>query len=61
MPSQTTAPPCSPLSIKDSLKENARPFALVLFVFLTGKAFGFWLLDEGRLLNVRGFRRKRNF
>jgi hypothetical protein len=49
MPSQTTAPPCSPLSIKESLKENARPFALVLFVFLTGKAFGFWM-KEGFLL-----------
>jgi hypothetical protein len=49
MPSFTTAAPCLPLAIKDSLKEDTRPFALVLFVFLTGKAFGFWM-KEGFLL-----------
>jgi hypothetical protein len=37
-PSQRTAvPPCLPLGIKDSLKEEAR---LLLFGFLMGKAFG---------------------
>jgi hypothetical protein len=62
MPSLTTAPPWVPLVIKDSLKEDGRPFALVLFLlFLTRKAFGFWLLGEGRLLNVGGFGRERNF
>jgi hypothetical protein len=34
---RNTAPPCLPLGIKDLLKEDAR-------------FFGFWLLDEGRLL-----------
>jgi hypothetical protein len=46
---RTDAPPCLPLDIKDSLKED---FRLLLF------ALGFWLLDEGRLFDVGGFGRE---
>jgi hypothetical protein len=58
MPSLTTAPPCLSLAIKDSLKADA---GLLLWCFLFFDREGFWLLDEGRLLNVGGFGRERNF
>jgi hypothetical protein len=61
---RTAVPPCLPLDIKDSLKEDTRvllwgfllwAFALA-FVFWVGFFFYFWLfegegfLDEGKLL-----------
>jgi hypothetical protein len=56
---RTTAPPCLPLGIKDSLKEDARllfwglfAFALrlLLFGFLMGKALGLLDIWCGRFL-----------
>jgi hypothetical protein len=42
---RTAAPPCLPLDIKDSLKEDPRLFALGVFALggFALKAFGFWL------------------
>jgi hypothetical protein len=51
---RTAAPPCLPLDIKDSLKEDTRlllfalGFLLEAFCFwLLLLAFGFWLFDVG--------------
>jgi hypothetical protein len=40
VPLVTTAPPCLPLDIKNSLKEDTRLFALSFL--LEAFAFGFW-------------------
>jgi hypothetical protein len=51
---RTTAPPCLPLAIKDSLKEDAGLFALDFLSFELW-AFGFWFLAfwMWRLLEVK--------
>jgi hypothetical protein len=47
---RTAAPPCLPLGVKDSLKEDRRLFALGAFAL----DFGFWLLGFW-LFGVGGF------
>jgi hypothetical protein len=64
---RTAAPRCLPLNLKDSLKEDtafALGFCLRLLFLLLAFGFGllrFWLWDEGRLLDVRGFGREKDF
>jgi hypothetical protein len=56
---RTAAPPCLPLDIKDSLKEEMR---LLLWAFCFGlfavgfllEAFGFWLFDVGSFWKGKG-------
>jgi hypothetical protein len=56
---KTTVPPCLPLCIKDSLKEDARLLFLALCFLL--KAFWFWLSDGESCLNVGGFGREKDY
>jgi hypothetical protein len=48
-PRAVAPPPCLLPGIKDLLKKDARLLA-----------FGFWLLEEGRLFNVGGFGREKD-
>jgi hypothetical protein len=50
------APPCLPLDIKVSLKEDRR---LLLWGFCFG-LLGFGVLDEGRFFDVEGFGREKD-
>jgi hypothetical protein len=60
---RTAAPPCLPLNIKDSLKEDGRLFAFGFYLRLLVLAFGllgFWLLDKGKLFDVGDFGREQD-
>jgi hypothetical protein len=53
----SAVPPCLPLGIKDSLKEDV---SLLLLAFSLGFCFGFWLFERGRLFDVGSFGREKD-